>query len=258
MEAQQQFDKIESYLAGALTGAELTTFEEQIQTNNELAAMVEEHRIAHDAVEMLIEQDLRKELEGLRTATTSTATPKVVQLPKRAATTTTRRRSLFPRLAAAASVILLIGFFTLQYNGSSNPIDPYLLDYPMPEVNRSGEATDLHPLAKGIDAYKTGNYEEEIIYYQGIAADDKRYNEAQFYLGHSFLRNKEYAAATTVFNKLVQSGDIRFLEKAEWYQLLSLVANQQQDKQFTTLLNKMLTDKNHSYHQQAQDLNTDL
>jgi len=86
MEAQQQFDKIESYLAGALTGAELTTFEQQIQADNELAAMVEEHRIAHDAVEMLIEQDLRKELEGLRTASTttstSTATPKVVQMPK--------------------------------------------------------------------------------------------------------------------------------------------------------------------------------
>jgi len=152
-------------------------------------------------------------------------------------------------VAAAASVILLIGFFTLQYNGSSNPLDRHFLGYQMPEVNRSGEATDLHPLAEGIDAYKAGNYKEAITYYEGIAADDKRYNEAQFYLGHSFLKNKEYAAATTVFDKLVQSGDIRFLEKAEWYQLLSLVANQQQDDQFTTLLNKMLTDKNHSYHQ---------
>lgn len=265
---EQQFDKIESYLDGQLSGAALTAFEQQLQTDSTLAAMTEEHRIAHNAIELLIEEDLRKELAMLREeeATVPAAiTPKVVQMPERTATaaitaSTPRRRSLFPRLAAAASIILLIGFFTLQYTGnSSSVLDQHFTEYPMPEINRSGKVTDKHPLASGLNDYKIENYEEAIRYFQSIPVEDQRYNEAQFYLGHSFYKNKEYTAASNTYRQLVQSGDIRFLDKAEWYQLRSLIAaNQQKSDQFTNLLNKMINDKGHPYHQKAKNLKADL
>lgn len=263
MDAQQQFDTIEAYLAGELKGSALAEFEQEIKADAALATVVEEHRIGHDAIELLIESDLRKELDFLRAEANSTSTTKVVQMPTVEAPATTvqgtaKRRSLFPRLAAAASVILLIGFFALQLGTSSNVLDEHYLEYPMPSVNRSGEATDLHLLATGLGAYKSGNYTEAINYYKSIPVEDKRYNEAQFYLGHSYHHNSNYTAASTAFAKVAASKDIRFMEKAEWYQLLALLANKQQDTTFKTLLNKMIDDKGHSYHQQAQKLNADL
>jgi|GEM_PF-1500290 len=266
MEAQQQFDKIEAYLAGELKGSTLTDFEQAIKADAALAADVEEHRIAHDAIEVLIESDLRKELELLRAEADSSPTTKVVQMPARevvatkntATQGTAKRRSLFPRLVAAASVILLVGFFALLNDNSSLDFNDHYIEYSMPSPNRSGDATDLHPLATGLDLYKAGNYGEAIDFYKSIPTADKRYNEAQFYLGHSYFKNKNYTTAATTFEQVAKSQDIRFMEKAEWYQLVTLLANKQQDDSFKTLLNKMMNDKEHSYHKQAQKLNSDL
>jgi len=262
MDAQQQFDTIEAYLAGELTGSVLADFEQQIKADTTLAALVDEHRTAHDAIEVLIESDLRKELNLLREEVSTKAT-KVVQMPATAAPATNtsgtiKRRSLFPILAAAASVILLIGFFGSQFNSSNNILDEHFPTFQMPEANRSGEATDVHPFAKGFAAYNAGNHENAISFFNSISSEDKRYNEAQFYLGHSYQQNKNYTAANTAFGKVAASKDLRYMDKAEWYQLGALLGNKQQDATFKSLLNKMIDDKSHSFHQQAQKLNADL
>ncbi len=262
MDAQQQFDTIEAYLAGELKGSALADFEQQVKADTTLAALVDEHHIAQDAIELLIESDLRKELNLLREKD-STRTTKVVEMPARVAPATTasgtiKRRSLFSILAAAASVILLIGFFGSQFDSSNNLFDEYYDGYQMPESNRSGDATDVHPFAIGFEAYKAGNYEESINFFKNIPMEDKGYREAQLHLGHCYLHNENYSAASTTFGKVVESQDIRFVEKAEWYQLLALLANKQQDATFKTLLNKMIDDKGHSYHQKAQKLNAEL
>ena len=62
MEAQL-FDKIEDYLAGALNDADAAAFAKEIAANASLAAMVQDYQVGQDAIELLIETDLRAELD---------------------------------------------------------------------------------------------------------------------------------------------------------------------------------------------------
>jgi len=96
-----------------------------------------------------------------------------------------------------------------------------------------------------------------IKFYQSIPSTSERYNEAQFYAGNSLYKNAQYAEAAAQYGKVAATGDIRYKDQAEWYQVLALLANNQLDAT-NTLLTKIATDSNHSYHQKAQKLNSSL
>ena len=259
LRAEAQLEYVEAYVGGSLSDEAAATFEANMETDPTLADMVTQQQIAQDAIELLIENDLRATLNGFKAETEVTATEaptatKVVDMQPRVA----KRRSLMPRLAAAASIALILGFFTLQFNGNSNQalLEGNYAEYSMPEVNRSGDATAINPLATGLDAYKAGDYAAAIAFYKTIPTSNSRYNEAQYYLAHSYHKKEAYTEAIKQFGKVITIGDVRYVEQAEWYQLLSYVANDQLDNNFDQLLNKLLSDETHSYHQKAQKLNT--
>jgi len=266
MEANK-FDKIEAYLAGELSAADANAFDAQVAADESLSLEIDRHTIAHDAIEVLIEEDLRSQLQQLKaeeTTTSSTADTKVVTLaPKSTEKVVTmqprKRRSLFPRLAAAASVAILLGFFGLQYNATSNGaiLNELQTSGDMIVKVRGGNATET-PLADGATAFNNKDYKKAIAFYQSIPRDTERYNEAQMYIGNSLYKNAQYAEAATQYGKVAASGDIRYTDQAEWYQVLSLLANDQLDTNFYSLLNKMTTNKKHSYHEKAQELNSSL
>jgi len=265
MEAKN-FDKIEAYLAGELSAAEANAFDAQVAEDEALSLEIDLHTIAHDAIEVLIEEDLRSQLLALKaeeTTTSSTAETKVVTLAPKStekvvAMQPRKRRSLFPRLAAAASVAILLGFFGLQYNATSNDtlLDTYHTGEDMVVVRGGNVATT--PLAEGATAFEAKDYAKAIAFYQSVPKNSERYNEAQFYAGNSLYKNAQYAEAAAQYGKVAATGDIRYKDKAEWYQVLSLLANDQLDTTFYTLLNKIATDANHSYSQKAQKLNSSL
>jgi len=262
MEAKN-FDKIEAYLAGEMSEAEA-------KADSTLAEDIEVHQIAHNAMEILVEDDLRNQFKAWQseetTAAPSSATEsKVVSMSPKATSRTARttsqpakRRSLFPRLAAAASVALLLGFFTFQYSNNSSSIDGSYTEYMMPTSVRSADGAATTPLATGLEAYAATDYAKAIEVYKTIPTTNERYNEAQYYLAHSYYKNNNFSEAIAQFGKVTKAGDARYKEQAEWYQLLSFVANKQQDASFDALLNKLLTDGKHSYHAKAQELNSDL
>ena len=265
MEANK-FDKIEAYLAGDLSAAEAKAFDAQVAADEALSLELDQHTIAHDAIELLIEEDLRKQLQALKAEATTTPTAaetKVVTLaPKSTEKVATmqprKRRSLFPRLAAAASVAILLGFFGLQYNATSN--DTLLATYHTEDmgVNIRGGNVTKTPLAAGAAAFNNKEYTKALDFYKSVPSTSERYNEAQFYVGHSLYKNAQYAAAATQYGRVAAIGDIRYTDQAEWYQVLSLLANDQLDTNFTTLLNKIAKDTNHSYSQKAKKLNSSL
>lgn len=265
MEAKN-FDKIEAYLAGELSAAEAKAFDAQIAADEALSLEIDQHTIAHDAIEVLIEEDLRNQLQQLKAeeATAATAETKVVPLAptsteKVVSMQPRKRRSLFPRLAAAASVAILLGFFGLQYNATSNDtlLDTYYTGDDMGVNIRGGNVTQT-PLADGATAFNAKKYTKATDFYKSVPSTSERYNEAQFYVGHSLYKNAQFAEAAAQYGKVAAIGDIRYTDKAEWYQVLSLLANDQLDTTFNTVLNKIKTDTNHSYHQKAQELNSSL
>jgi len=254
----QLLDKIEKYLNGSLSEQEEKAFDAAIEKDPKLAATVDNFGVANAAVELLIEDNLRAELDSLRAEESAEGATNVVSINKNKPVA--KMRSLRTYLAAAASVAILLGFFGMNWVGS-NYSDTALSEgiydgYDMPNV-RSGSNT-LHPFSEGITAYNSGDYTKAIPFFQGIVVDDPRYAEAQFYLGHALLNNKDFSAAATQFQKVRTLNDVRYTENAEWYQVVAQLSAEETNNEFQTLLNKITNDENHTFNSQAVVLQNKL
>ena len=100
------YDRIESYLNGTLSLEETKKFEEDMSNNPKLAEMVNMHRFEWDAMEVLVENDLRGKMATWDTETASP--PSVKEVEKSPFLGVFVNRRFYYGLATAASVTLLI------------------------------------------------------------------------------------------------------------------------------------------------------
>jgi len=253
MEAQI-LDKIERYLNGEMNPQDEAQFDAEIEQNPELAAAVDNFGVANDAIELLIEDNLRAELNELKTEESGNQASNVVSINKHKPVA--KMRSLRTYLAAAASVALLVGFFGMNWAGNnySNTAlgEEMYSGYDLPNV-RSGNNT-MHPFSEGLTAFQNKNYDQAIQFFKGIVVDDPRYAEAQFYLGHAYLENKSFGEAATQFEKVTSLNDVRYTENAEWYQLIAQLSSGETAANFDALLAKITGDKDHTFNKQATEL----
>lgn len=254
----QIFDKIEAYLSGEMTETEATTFDKEVATNKELAAAVDRHLLAHDAIEVMIEDNLRAEMKDWSAAENKNKEAKIHQLGQKKESGGKVRRLVY-RLAAAASVALVVGFFGLQFsntNYSNTALSAGAYNFDLSATRSTNTAQN--PLATGLKAYEAANYTAAIQFFQNIPTANPQYSEAQYYLGHSLYQNKDYDQAINTFEKVIRSNDVRYKEAAEWYQVVNYVAAKKEGNDFTRLLNQLVTDEGHPYHKNAVELDAKL
>lgn len=60
---EKVFDKIEDYLKGKLSSEEKETFEKEMETDHSLKEMVDLHRFEHEAMEYIVQEDLRQRIK---------------------------------------------------------------------------------------------------------------------------------------------------------------------------------------------------
>ena len=65
MNEEKKYEQIQNYLSGALTTTELKDFEKALAEDPQLQEEVDLHLLADDAIELVIEDDLRSELQTL-------------------------------------------------------------------------------------------------------------------------------------------------------------------------------------------------
>ena len=115
MDKAELFDKIEAYLIGRMDKTERVEFEKQIAADEDLAIEVEFQRLEHDAMNVLVEKNLRHKMSEWQTelpseqsssnnSPLSIATPDKIKLGGEAKVVSLSSR--FMRYAAAASVII--------------------------------------------------------------------------------------------------------------------------------------------------------
>ena len=114
----QIFNQIEAYLSGEMTETEATAFDKAVASNAELAAAVDRHLLAHDAIEVMIEDNLRAEMKDWSAAENKNKAAKIHQISQKKGSSGKVRR-LFYSLAAAASVAIVVGFFGLQFSNTN-------------------------------------------------------------------------------------------------------------------------------------------
>ena len=75
------YDKIDQYLQGILQGEELTAFEQELQTDQQLADAVNQQRKAIQFLEIVNHSKLKSELQNIHQSVVGKQTPIEIQIP---------------------------------------------------------------------------------------------------------------------------------------------------------------------------------
>ena len=137
----QQYEQIQLYIQGKLSGSQLTEMEQLIAQNPDYAQAVADERILLKAIEQDARKTLKNRFDALHTQMDSET---VASLTVASSPT---QRSFFLRYAAAASVVLLlgVGWFLWRYSPTSPTEAP-----PLANIEPAADtAYQLMPTLKG-------------------------------------------------------------------------------------------------------------
>lgn len=242
---QENYEKIEQYLGNQLSPEEKIAFEAEMEQNEPLKQAVEEHRISHEAIEVIIEDNLRASFAKWNKKEEVESTSTVVPLKK--------NRSL--AFAIAATLLFLIVFGWIKWGSSATTNQQLLADHFqafIPSDLRSPVA--ITGMNEGLTAFEKQDYNAAIDFFLSIPDTSIQYAAAQYSLAHSYYASKDYDSASQSFKNSIAFGDVRYKEKAEWYLLLVSLAQDKTDEAFSTLLDAIADDAGHSYYKSAQDI----
>lgn len=251
---EPDIDKIEAYLSGTLTGTERQAFEAKLTQSPELAEEVDVVRLAQEAVELSIEDNLRAQFQEWQSAEmkkNQTAEAKVVKMAPR----NTIRRIL----AIAASVLLLLTAGSFWYANNQFSTEKlamgYYDDIPMDLYVRGNS----NPMADAVAAMTNENYEEADAYFQQLTIADDQYFNARYYLAHSLHRQGNYVESNNILNALNETENLNIREDGQWLKVLNfLELGQTENTEFQILLSEMIEDDGHTHHSDAKSLNNKL
>jgi len=250
MNEEKKYDQIQQYLQGTLKDQALEQFETQLAEDSELQLEVDLHQISGDAMELLVEDNLRGELQGLA--------QKAKARPSQKGKVVNFRRRIY-QIGIAASFLLAIGFFGILYQGgqySNEAIAGRYYDDALVGNLRGSNSASL--LQEGMDQLANEDYPAALNYFDQVT-DPALQAEASYAAGHAHYLLGNYPQAADNFQRVINSKDPRFVEKADLYFLLSGLANDQVESEaFGVVLDKILNNEEHLAHQQALQINKEL
>ena len=257
MKDLNNIDGIEKYFNNELNDQEKKALETNIESDEGLKVVFNQHLLAQEAIELLVEDNLRDQLKALEEAANKT---QAGQESGNVISIASRRRRLIRVVSLAASVALMIGmFFVIQQNNLTTSDDSLAGYYKKPDFSAerglkgAEDEIDVGSLKSGLQALEANEYEQAIQAFQGVTAENPYFLSAQYYLGHAHYLNNEYERAEQIFESVAATQDLQFSENAQWYALLSCIqlnSSNCQDK-----LDQILTDPGHFFYNQAQKIN---
>lgn len=243
------FDRIEAYLFGQMTAEESAEFEQAIAADAALAAEVEQQRLEHRAMELLLREELKANLDSWKAEKESAAAAgesgaKVVSIGS--------NRHLLFRIAAAAAVLLVVGFFSRQLFFGVNEEQLAMSYFESSGIASRGD--DADPLSPVYEAMGRQDWRAALAALDGVQAPAFRQTTLQL-RGECHFRLKEYTAAATAFRQLLDAGPTPDLKnQVEWQLLLSYVAEGKHPNEQKSLLERIAGDGEHSYQEEAKEL----
>lgn len=264
MNTDKYFDTIEQYFEGQMSAKEEAAFEAEMERNPALKSSVENYEIADDAIELLVENNLRAELNDLRQVSSSkhmnSSNPE-----KKATAKVFQMKGLIRKLSIAASIALVVGFFAFQFMGSQYANDS-LMSANYGEVNFSsvrGDSSDAVSnselaLKEATSAWNKQNYDRVIELVETIPPTDGYFAKAQYLLAHSFYQKGAYKKAQTAFETVATQQNEKYTEKAQWYAILAGIGANESETNIKNKLDVIIADEGHDFEQKAKNLKADL
>ena len=258
METNKDYTLFENYLNNKMSDEEKKLFESRLANDEKFSAEYQRHQAAHSAIDFAIAKNLKEQLMYLEAEEQKELTKnqkmqeegKVVSMRKNRS-----RRLSFIRYASAAVILLLVGFYFLIPKNNLTALELADTYYKTPDYSLRGSNNTATTLTRGIDALKNKNYNKAITTLDSIGVSNGFYIPAQYFQAHALFQNKQYTDAEKRFDLVSNGKDIRYQEVAQWYSLLSCLA---QNKTCTQKLNRISNNKNHRFYQQAVDIRKKL
>lgn len=257
------YEQIEDYLDGLLPDATRQLLDNQIKTDMVLRKEVAAHRLAREAVEVYIQDDLRNTLKKWAvneniTAATLQSEAKIVTMPS-----SPPKNTAFVgwfRLAAAACVVGVMAILGMNQMAKAYTNEALAQSaYISPEASnlRGANNTPDSALKDGINAINAHKMEEGITLLATILPDSPDYAAAQYRLGDVYMKKKEYSAAVIAFQKAAAGNDRKVKEVAEWNGMVAYL-HAGQDAAAKNALKIITANANHSYIKNAKELEAKL
>jgi len=237
-----QFENIDQYLRGELSGEEAAGFEKNMEKDPLLREKVDQHRQIIQGLQAGFRRELKEMLQDEEKF-----------LSKK--TSTSRRRSLFPMIGIAAVISLLVVSYILLNRSPDDEMlfEKYYAVYPNIEspVSRSGMQED-NPFA----AYEQASFDVALDRFRALLVDNPRNASLHFYSGICLLELDQPVHAIQEFQSVYELSDTTFQRPAKWYEALAHLQNGDVS-QAKTILRNMETGED-LYAAKAQELLNDL
>ena len=251
-------NKIETYLLGLMPSSEKNAFEEEMAKNESLAQAVAFQKLEHRTIELIVKQDLAKNLDEWKKEKQSkviTPAPSIVKMKS------SRRKRIY-QLMAAASVALLTGLFALFNWVENNYSHDVLATNSFTQtsiLDRGGDNLSLPEILRpALGNMIAGDYQSAINQLETI--EDPVYQETtKILLAESYFKIDDFSQTIQISKDIIQKGqDDTNIEKAEWYLYLSYLAANQNETDAQKLLSKMIDNPNHAFHPYAEKLKSEM
>lgn len=164
------------------------------------------------------------------------------------------RRRLLVALGIAG--LLLVAFFAYR---------TYVLGYSNEELAAHYYETAVLPAAPDSSRYGEGlrwlaedGFQQATAAFNQIARTHPDYPSAQYYAGHAYYRNQQWNAAMTALQNVTGLGPSTVREDAEWLLLITYLRAGRTERNFFTLLARVLEQYAHKHGVKARALADDL
>ncbi len=203
MKTNSTYAKIDDYLLGTLSKAELLDFKKMIKHDEDLANNVQLQQEIFEAIRDERKREIRKTLNQIHREETGRRFS--IHLP-----------SWRVQAAAAAIVIFLVsGGLLGHFMSSSNSPDALYSTYFNPENSllsvRSGESLNSS-LREGMYYYEQGRYEDAIKVFEAEPGN----LIGTLYTGFSLMSLEKYEQAEAKFVEIINDKDNLLIDQAEW------------------------------------------
>jgi len=216
------YDYFESYLYGKLNKQELEKFEQKLKSDMDFKVNFENHKRMQMAMDILVEEDVRKHIDTIKNKSTDINTSKQVASDD----TTSAKRSLVPWLVAASlAVLLCAGVFFM--NKSSDHDSSYMAAYSAP-IDMNATRSSNQP-ATTIDNYYTNTKP-----------------------AHDLIEVGKYKQAAQLLEGYLSKYTGQQKQEVEWF--LALAVSEFDKERSRNLLYLISTTEDHPYARKAKGL----
>jgi len=261
MTDKYSYDDIENYLDGRLNKAANQDFEQYMQQHPGFQQEVDFYKNLQQAT---VRVNKEKDFSALVQQVDQDLAQKDFFEKKSTEVSTkpARSRRIFLPLAIAASFLVLF-WFGGQYWASNNYsnealVASYFQPFEASSANRGTDKISANQFYTGLDAFQQGDYPEAIEQFNAVPDTSKFFAQSRYHLGHSYLASGNFEKAITAFEAAAATEDISVQDNAEWDAIRAMLLADSSTERLQRSLEAIIANPNHSYREEAADLQKQL